>query len=110
MAGDCARSLRTVAGLVPGTVARQNSLRFAGHTRRRAAESDHPSEELIVTTTPEPYGRLGIGPRGREVQIERRFRAPIDEVWAAMTESDRLERWIGRWEGDPATGKVTFFM
>ncbi|GAA1056276.1 hypothetical protein GCM10017608_27740 [Agromyces luteolus] len=40
----------------------------------------------------------------------RRFRAPIGAVWAAMTESERLERWIGRWEGEPSTGAVTFFM
>ena len=42
--------------------------------------------------------------------ILRRFRASADEVWRELTESDRLERWIGRWEGDPATGHVTFFM
>lgn len=63
-----------------------------------------------MTTTPQPRGRLGTGAHGREVQIERQFHAPVEDVWAAMTESDRLERWIGRWEGDPATGKVTFFM
>ena len=42
--------------------------------------------------------------------ILRRFRATADEVWRELTESARLERWIGRWEGDPATGHVTFFM
>lgn len=63
-----------------------------------------------MTTTPRPQGKLGDGPRGREVQFERQFRAPIDDVWAAMTESERLERWIGRWEGDPAAGTITFFM
>jgi len=42
--------------------------------------------------------------------ILRRFRATADEVWRELTESERLERWIGRWEGDPATGHVTFFM
>jgi hypothetical protein len=26
------------------------------------------------------------------------------------TESERLERWIGRWEGDPRTGRIDFFM
>ncbi len=59
---------------------------------------------------PTPTGQLGDGPRGREVQLTRTFRAPIADVWAAVTESDRLERWIGRWEGDPANGSVTFFM
>lgn len=42
--------------------------------------------------------------------ILRRFRATADEVWRELTSSDRLERWIGRWEGDPASGHVTFFM
>ncbi|MBW9094464.1 SRPBCC domain-containing protein [Microbacterium jejuense] len=42
--------------------------------------------------------------------ILRRFAATADEVWRELTESARLERWIGRWEGDPRTGHVTFFM
>lgn len=42
--------------------------------------------------------------------ILRRFGASPDEVWRELTESERLERWIGRWEGDPKTGHVTFFM
>ncbi|WP_322937038.1 SRPBCC family protein [Nocardioides bizhenqiangii] len=42
--------------------------------------------------------------------MTRQFRAPIDDVWAAVTESDRLARWIGTWSGDPAEGEVTFQM
>jgi len=61
-------------------------------------------------STPTATGTLGDGPRGREVRLTRTFRAPIEDVWAAVTESDRLERWIGRWEGDPASGSVMFFM
>ena len=63
-----------------------------------------------TTTAPVPTGRVAEGPLGREIQLTREFRAPIDAVWAAMTESERLERWIGRWEGDPRTGRVDFFM
>ena len=59
---------------------------------------------------PQPSGVIGDGFFGRELQLTRRFRTPIDDVWAAMTESDRLESWIGRWEGDPSTGRVDFFM
>jgi len=44
------------------------------------------------------------------VVFVRTFAAPIADVWAAVTESDRLVRWIGRWTGDPASGSVTFFM
>lgn len=42
--------------------------------------------------------------------MTREFRAPVDDVWAAVTESDRLARWIGTWSGDPAEGKVLFQM
>ncbi|UYN83869.1 MAG: SRPBCC family protein [Microcella sp.] len=61
-------------------------------------------------TTPTPTGTVAEGDRGPEVRITRRFAASIDDVWAAVTESDRLERWIGRWEGDPASGRLTFYM
>jgi len=57
---------------------------------------------------PVPAGRLDDGPVGRELRLERRFRAPVDDVWAAITESERLERWIGLWEGDPRSGRVAF--
>lgn len=42
--------------------------------------------------------------------LTRTFAAPAKEVWRELTESARLERWIGRWEGDPRTGRVAFFM
>jgi uncharacterized protein YndB with AHSA1/START domain len=38
--------------------------------------------------------------------LTRTFAAPIDAVWAALTESDRLGRWFATWTGDPATGQV----
>ena len=63
-----------------------------------------------MTKTPVPRGTVGDGPRGLEVRIERSFQLPIEEVWAAMTESDQLEQWVGKWEGDPATGRLTFWM
>lgn len=40
----------------------------------------------------------------------RTFRAPIEDVWKAITEPARLERWIGTWDGDPRDGKVAFRM
>ena len=69
-----------------------------------------PNPRRFPNPAPQPSGVIGDGPFGRELQLTRRFRTPIDDVWAAMTESDRLERWIGRWEGDPSTGRVDFFM
>lgn len=44
------------------------------------------------------------------IEFTRTFRAPIEDVWAAVTESDRLGRWIGEWTGDPAEGAVQFRM
>jgi uncharacterized protein YndB with AHSA1/START domain len=48
---------------------------------------------------------------GQHVLVQKReFHAPIEDVWAAVTEPDRLARWIGTWEGDPASGSVHFRM
>jgi len=64
----------------------------------------------MSTTTPTATGRR-TGREGRTfVEFTRTFRAPLEDVWAAVTESDRLARWIGRWEGDPTTGEVRFQM
>ncbi|RNL61257.1 SRPBCC family protein [Nocardioides marmoriginsengisoli] len=60
--------------------------------------------------TPTPTGRR-LDRDGRTyVEFTRTFRAPIDDVWAAVTEPDRLARWIGTWTGDPASGAVQFQM
>lgn len=42
--------------------------------------------------------------------FERSFAAPVADVWAAVTESERLGRWIGTWRGNPASGAVQFQM
>jgi uncharacterized protein YndB with AHSA1/START domain len=48
---------------------------------------------------------------GHHVLVQtRQFRAPIEDVWAAVTEPERLARWIGTWTGDPAEGSVRFAM
>ena len=44
------------------------------------------------------------------VVLMRAFPAAVEDVWAAVTEPDRLERWMGTWEGDPANGWVGFRM
>ena len=42
--------------------------------------------------------------------LERAFPDAAGAVWAAITEPARLERWIGTWSGDPASGTVEFAM
>ncbi|MCB7136252.1 SRPBCC family protein [Cellulosimicrobium marinum] len=69
-----------------------------------------PTTGPTTGTVPEPRGGVVHGPDGPELVVTRTFRAPVADVWASLTEPDRLERWIGRWEGDPATGRVTFLM
>jgi uncharacterized protein YndB with AHSA1/START domain len=55
-----------------------------------------------------PTGRIDRDGDRRTLVLERTFRASIDDVWASVTEPERLERWIGTFTGDPATGHVMF--
>lgn len=55
-------------------------------------------------------GTVEHGPGGPELVLTRRFRAATAEVWSSLTEPRLLERWVGRWEGDPSSGRVEFFM
>lgn len=61
-------------------------------------------------TLPKPTGRVETHDGVPMLVLTRDFAAPIEDVWAAITESDRLARWIGRWEGDPTAGRVRFHM
>jgi uncharacterized protein YndB with AHSA1/START domain len=63
-----------------------------------------------MSTDPTATGRKEQRADGTYVVLTRTFRAPAEDVWAAITESDRLSRWIARWTGDPATGKVQVHM
>ena len=63
-----------------------------------------------MTTTPTPTGRREERDGRTYVVLTRTFRAPVEDVWAAVTEPERLARWIGTWTGDPATGEVEFRM
>ncbi|MEE4021738.1 SRPBCC family protein [Gordonia sp. PKS22-38] len=57
-----------------------------------------------------PTGRRRLRPEGDSVEFTRTYRASIEDVWAAVTESDRLARWIGFYSGDPQEGHVQFTM
>lgn len=60
--------------------------------------------------TPTPTGRIArLGGR-LTLQLTRTFDAPIEDVWAALVEPERLARWIGTWSGGPASGRVLFRM
>jgi uncharacterized protein YndB with AHSA1/START domain len=51
-----------------------------------------------------PTGTLRDG--GATLVLRRHLPVPIEDVWASITETDRLGRWFGTWTGDPATGSV----
>ncbi|MFC5003962.1 SRPBCC family protein [Dactylosporangium cerinum] len=54
--------------------------------------------------SPTPTGRWTPTPTGGELIVSRTFRAPIEDVWASVTESDRTARWFGPWKGDGRPG------
>lgn len=61
-------------------------------------------------SAPHPTGTTADGPRGREVRLTRRWQVDPGTVWELVTVSERLEQWVGRWEGDPRSGQVELFM
>ncbi|MFI6219577.1 SRPBCC family protein [Nocardia salmonicida] len=61
-------------------------------------------------TTPTATGHRRDLADGAYCEWTRTFRAPIEDVWAAVTEPRRLARWLGTWTGDPTTGEVKFQM
>ncbi|RZU50829.1 uncharacterized protein YndB with AHSA1/START domain [Krasilnikovia cinnamomea] len=50
--------------------------------------------------SPTPTGRL----LGDDLVLTRTFRAPVDDVWASLTDPERTARWFGPWQGDAAPG------
>lgn len=57
-------------------------------------------------TTPIPTGRLEQGDGRRRLVLTRTFPAPIDDVWASITEPDRTARWFASWTGDAGPGRT----
>lgn len=53
-----------------------------------------------------PTGRLLRAANGHRLVLSRSFRAPAEDVWASITESDRTARWFGPWEGEAAPGRT----
>ncbi len=62
---------------------------------------------MTVTT---PLGRVLRDEDGVRLEFVRTYGNPIDDVWSALTDPDRVARWIGTWTGDPATGTVDLVM
>ncbi|MFC4056363.1 SRPBCC family protein [Actinomadura syzygii] len=54
--------------------------------------------------TPPPTGRLLTTATGSDLQLTRHYKAPIEDVWASVTESERTARWFASWTGDGRPG------
>ncbi|MFD5090140.1 SRPBCC family protein [Amycolatopsis thailandensis] len=40
------------------------------------------------------------------LELRREYPDPIEDVWSALTESDRTARWIGPWTGEAGVGNT----
>jgi uncharacterized protein YndB with AHSA1/START domain len=56
--------------------------------------------------SPIPSGKVIPTPVGRDLVIVRTFRAPIEDVWASITEPERTARWFGTWSGESGEGRT----
>jgi uncharacterized protein YndB with AHSA1/START domain len=57
-----------------------------------------------------PQGEVRPQGDGTETLVfHRTFPDPIQDVWTALTESDRLARWIGSFTGEGGTGGTVEF-
>lgn len=56
--------------------------------------------------TPVPTARLFPTATGIDLVLSRTFRAPVTDVWASVTESERTARWFGPWEGEAGPGRT----
>jgi uncharacterized protein YndB with AHSA1/START domain len=55
---------------------------------------------------PVPNGQLLPTAEGLDLVIVRTFEAPIEDVWASITEPERTARWWGPWTGEPGPGRT----
>ncbi|MFC3451468.1 SRPBCC family protein [Amycolatopsis speibonae] len=44
------------------------------------------------------------------LELRREYPDPIEDVWSALTESDRMARWIGTWTGEAGVGNTIMLL
>ncbi len=57
-----------------------------------------------------PTGTHRTRPEGEALVITRSFDADADDIWGLVSRPEGTARWIGPYEGDPATGSVRLTM
>ncbi|TMQ93683.1 SRPBCC family protein [Actinomadura soli] len=53
---------------------------------------------------PTPTGRLFATATSTDLQLTRRYKAAIEDVWASITEPERTARWFAHWSGEGRPG------
>src|SRR6478752_8890915 len=94
-----------MAGPVPGLVAaaagcpayRGGPWKTRTQTKEYSMTSNASGDNRIL-------GSLRAADDAGVVRIEDRYDTTIDDLWAAITEPDRLARWYGQVEGDLQLG------
>ena len=70
-------------------------------------EGDHPmidiAHEIDAVQREVRSGRIAAG-EGRQVRLQRTYDAPIDDVWDALTNPERIGRWFLPVSGDYRLG------
>ena len=62
-----------------------------------------------MTEVTTPLGEVRRDPDGgRALIFNRSYDYPIDHVWSALTDSDRLARWYGSYEGEAGVGGTVY--
>ncbi|MQA32872.1 SRPBCC family protein [Modestobacter roseus] len=62
-----------------------------------------------MTTQDERLGQVREVPEGVRLQFRRSWPDPVEDVWAALTEPDRMARWIGTYDGERSVGGTGTF-
>lgn len=68
------------------------------------------SEDATTGTATSPTGRVVRAGEAMRLEFVRRYDDAIDDVWSALTEPERVARWLGDWTGNPASGTVQLRM
>lgn len=62
----------------------------------------------VSRPTHSPLGRVLPDDEGVRLEFVRTYDDPVEDVWSALTDAERVARWFGTWTGDPTTGTVMF--
>ncbi len=97
--------LRPLAEWIAGARRRERLGAADGRARDRGpADAARPPGGRV--SDPTPTGRVVRSGGAYELVVARSFAAPIDDVWASVTEPERTARWFGAWRGEAGPGRT----